>query len=120
MAPNFSGFEPVGVQCPTGDDVVIGFEEYEALNLCDYELMRQSEAADMMKISRPTFTRIYENARRKIAKALMEGCCIRFDTGSSIVSEWYRCENCNISFTLSDKSDNRCPICKSIIQTEKK
>ena len=54
-------------------EVSIDFEEYEALNLCDYELLNQAEAARLMKISRPTFTRIYESVRRKIARTIPGG-----------------------------------------------
>jgi predicted DNA-binding protein (UPF0251 family) len=118
MAPNFSGFRPQGVQCQSGSEVSINFEEYEALNLCDYELMKQSEAAKMMKISRPTFTRIYESVRRKIAKAFIEGSCIHFENGNSIMSDWYRCNNCHITFTLIDNTDKCCPVCKSQVLTE--
>jgi predicted DNA-binding protein (UPF0251 family) len=48
MAPTFSGFKPQGVQCKIGEDVYINFEEYEAINLCDYELLTQAEAAKLM------------------------------------------------------------------------
>jgi uncharacterized protein len=113
MAPHFCGFRPQGVQCKQGSEVIINFEEYEALNLCDYELLKQVEAAKLMNISRPTFTRIYESVRRKIAKAFMEGSCINFESGNSAVSSWLICTDCQISFTASNDSDNRCPICKS-------
>jgi predicted DNA-binding protein (UPF0251 family) len=115
MAPNFTGFKPYGVQCKAGPEVSISFEEYEALNLCDYELLNQSEAAKLMKISRPTFTRIYESVRRKIAKAFIEGSSIHFENGNSIISGWYKCSNCEITFTLSDNADKCCPVCKSKI-----
>jgi predicted DNA-binding protein (UPF0251 family) len=118
MAPNFTGFKPQGVQCKAGSEVSICFEEYEALNLCDYELMNQSEAAKMMKISRSTFTRIYESVRQKIAKAFIEGSCIHFEIGNSIISGWYRCSNCETNFTLTDTSGKCCPICKSQVLTE--
>jgi uncharacterized protein len=118
MAPNFSGFKPQGVQCQSGSDITINFEEYEALNLCDYELMKQSEAAKMMKISRPTFTRIYESVRRKIAKAFIEGSCIYFENGNAVISEWYKCNTCQITFTLSDSNNKCCPVCKSQVPTE--
>jgi predicted DNA-binding protein (UPF0251 family) len=118
MAPHFLGFKPQGVQCKTSSEVSINFEEYEALNLCDYELLKHSEAAKLMKISRPTFTRIYESVRRKIAKAFIEGSCIHFENGNSIISGWYKCNDCQISFTLSDNSDKYCPVCKSQVITE--
>jgi uncharacterized protein len=113
MAPHFGGFNPQGIQNMPGSDVIINFEEYEALNLCDYELLKQEEAAKLMNISRPTFTRIYESVRRKIAKAFIEGTRISFENGNSVVSDWIRCSNCQITFTVTKESGNYCPMCKS-------
>jgi uncharacterized protein len=118
MAPHFCGFKPQGVQCKPGSDVTINFEEYEALNLCDYELLKQADASKLMNISRPTFTRIYESVRRKIAKAFMEGSCINFENGNSVISNWHKCNDCQITFTVLTESDNFCPICKSQVVTE--
>ena len=118
MAPHFSGFTPQGVQSKHGTEVFINFEEYEALNLCDYELLTQAEAAKMMNVSRPTFTRIYESVRRKIAKAFVEGSCIRFEGGNVDIAGWYKCEHCNISFTLIADAPKVCPLCKSDLITE--
>jgi len=36
MAPHFGGFMPQGIQNKNGTEVYINFEDYEALNLCDY------------------------------------------------------------------------------------
>lgn len=118
MAPSFCGFKPQGVQCKCGSDIYISFEEYEALNLCDYELLKQSEAAKLMNVSRPTFTRIYESVRRKIAKAFMEGSCIHFEEGNAVILDWFKCKNCQITFNLINSIYKYCPICKSEIITE--
>jgi len=112
-APHFIGFLPQGIQKNSGTEVIINFEEYEALKLCDYELMTQAEAAILMNISRPTFTRIYESVRRKIAKAFVEGSGIQFEGGNVAMMHWYKCTNCKISFSLPDASENSCPFCKS-------
>ena len=113
MAPHFSGFAPKGVQGRQGVEVCINFEEYEALNLCDYELLTQAEAAQMMNISRPPFTRIYESVRRKIAKAFIEGSIIRFEGGNFEIGVWKKCNHCKITFTLVDDSTRVCPVCNS-------
>lgn len=118
MAPHFCGFKPQGIQSKPGSEVSINFEEYEALNLCDYELLNQAESAKLMNISRPTFTRIYESVRRKIAKAFIEGSSILFEDGNSSVSDWLKCSNCQITFTVLDNSDKCCPVCKSNVITE--
>lgn len=117
MAPHFRGFRPEGIQCKSKSAVGISFEEYEALSLCDYELLTQSESARLMQISRPTFTRIYESVRRKVAKAFIEGSCITFVKGDSEYSEWYRCEKCNISFSITADKQKTCPLCKSNLVT---
>ena len=114
MAPHFGGFKPLGLQCEPGDEVCIKFEEYEALNLCDYELLTQAEAARLMNVSRPTFTRIYESVRRKIAKAFIEGSSISFEGGNFTLAKWYKCNQCRITFTVSESSDVFCPICKGL------
>lgn len=113
MAPNFNGFKPQGLHHKCSSQVLINFEEYEALKLCDYELYTQAEAAALMNVSRPTFTRIYESVRRKIAKAFIEGSQIVFDGGNVDVVRWYRCSECDISFTLTDQLNQHCPLCKS-------
>lgn len=118
MAPHFCGFAPQGIQGKSGTEVFINFEEYEALNLCDYELLTQAEAARMMNVSRPTFTRIYESVRRKIAKAFVEGSNIRFEGGNVDIASWYKCRRCKITFTLVEDSPRICPLCKSDVINE--
>lgn len=113
MAPQFCGFTPDGLLKNSGKEVIITFAEYEALNLCDYELLTQANAAQMMNVSRPTFTRVYESARRKIAKAFIEGCTIKFEVGHSEIVEWHTCNECKISFTITNPLANYCPICKN-------
>jgi uncharacterized protein len=118
MAPHFSGFHAIGVQCKTGEDVCLNLEEYETLNLCDYNLLTQAEAAKLMNISRPTFTRIYESARRKIAKAFIEGSNIHFAGGNVSIANWYKCAPCKITFSLPENSDMVCPFCKTAVIIE--
>lgn len=118
MAPHFCGFKPQGLQCKTGEDVCINFEEYEAINLCDYELLTQSEAAKLMNVSRPTFTRIYESVRRKIAKAFIEGSCIQFEGGNVAIADWFKCKACKITFTLPENASKNCPFCKTQVIIE--
>lgn len=112
-SPSFSGFKPVDVKQKSGNEVRISFEEYEALNLCDYELLTQAEAAELMKISRPTFTRIYERVRRKIAQAFIEACPITFEGGNVELAVWYTCSHCQIRFTLRVPSEKQCPLCEN-------
>ena len=70
----------------SAEPVVLLYEEYEALRLADYDALKHDEAAVKMKVSRPTFARIYENVRKKIAKAFVESRPIKFDAGCAYFS----------------------------------
>jgi predicted DNA-binding protein (UPF0251 family) len=68
--------------------VILGYDEIEALRLADFKGLYQEDAAQMMKISRSTFSRIVTQARRKVADAILNGKIIMIkeindDSGSS-------------------------------------
>lgn len=113
--PHFKGFRPIGL--PEEDSpVVINYEEYEAIRLCDFELMGQVEASKLMEVSRPTFTRIYESARRKVAQAFVGGKTIVFEGGKVYFnSDWYSCNTCGCWFnhTAKETEIKNCSLCGS-------
>ncbi len=115
------GFKPFGIPMRELESVDLLYEEYEALRLADYENLTQEEAAKKMDISRPTFTRLYEKARKSIAKAFVEGKAIII-RGGTYVSEdyWYRCDNCHETIVTLKPAKN-CRKCDSdnIIQLNK-
>ena len=111
-APSYSGFKPFGTQKNNKSAVKLGFEEYEAMKLCDYDDLKHEEAAKIMKVSRPTFTRIYQNARKKLAKALVEASMICIEGGNVVIGlAWYHCSECEISFSIIAGNEKRCPLC---------
>ena len=113
-APHFSGFKPFGIQKIDKKEITLDFEEYEAIKLCDYDMLTHDESCKLMQISRPTFTRIYQNARVKIAKALVEACTVVFNIGNAEVGiEWVKCNHCHISFSLLPNQQRKCPFCES-------
>ena len=57
------------------------YEEFEAIRLSDYLGMRQSEAADFMKISQQTFSRVIRAGRKHVAEALVKGLIIKVGGG---------------------------------------
>jgi uncharacterized protein len=69
---HFKGFKPIGLP-EENNPIVLNYEEYEAIRLSDFELYGQVEAAQIMEVSRPTYARIYESARRKVARAFVRG-----------------------------------------------
>ncbi len=113
--PHFKGYRPIGLP-EESNPIVFNFEEYEAIRLSDYELYGQHEAAKSMEVSRPTFARIYESARRKIALAFMQGRTIVFEGGKVYFdSEWYICHTCSCWFNHLEKDSvpETCALCGS-------
>ena len=112
--PGFQGYKPYGNRHGNRDDVDLLYEEYEAIKLADYDLMNHQEAAVHMGISRPTFARIYESARQKIARALVETRRIRSVCGNARFDQsWYVCNDCHARFTIPrPQEQDHCPICK--------
>jgi len=113
--PGFKGYRPYGHMQGRMDHVELLFEEYEAIKLADYDGMNHQEASALMGVSRPTFARIYESARRKIARALVETREIRSASGNAWMdSSWFLCQDCHSRFTMpSTLLDKYCPLCKS-------
>jgi predicted DNA-binding protein (UPF0251 family) len=74
--PAITYFKPRGVFLADLEEVELGFDELEALRLCDFEKIDQVEAAKKMKISQSTLQRTLVAARAKIAEALIKGKAI--------------------------------------------
>lgn len=114
--PMLRGFSP---QVPGGEEfgsLMLHYDEYEALRLCDYEGLSQLEAARQMHVSRPTFTRIYDGALKKIAKAFVEYKEIKIGGGNvQFEQHWYYCRHCRSSFRSADQKEPlQCPVCHSL------
>jgi len=81
FVPGVTYFKPAGVPLRVLEEVVVALDELEALRLADLEAMYQEQAAARMNISRPTFARVVEAARRKVADALIHGKALRLEGG---------------------------------------
>lgn len=71
-------------QCMIGKPVgctAITMDELEAMRLADLKGMHQEIAAKLMGVSRPTFSRIIESGRRKVADGLVNIKCIKVEGG---------------------------------------
>lgn len=82
FTPNIGFFRPVGVPACALEQVTLTLDEVEALRLADLDGLYQEQAAEQMEVSRPTFSRIVENARRKVADALIHGKALRLEGGA--------------------------------------
>jgi predicted DNA-binding protein (UPF0251 family) len=108
--PTMKGFKPFGIPRTELETVLLSYDEYETIRLLDYEGLMQEQAAERMNVSRPTLTRIYEKARRAIAKAFIEGKMIVIDGGNVDFGRvWFRCRKCH---KLVDGVENHIP-CKN-------
>ena len=111
--PVMEGFKPFGIPMTDLEPVILLYEEYESLRLSDYEGLTQEQSAERMNVSRPTFTRIYEKARRTIARAFVEGKAIFIEGGNYHTDDcWYRCEHC-MKLNISKDETNSCNYCHS-------
>jgi len=54
-------------------EVQMSLDEFEAIRLADEQGLYQAAAAQRMGVSRATFGRVLESARRKVAEALVHG-----------------------------------------------
>ena len=96
LTPEVTYFKPRGIPLPELEEVVLGVDEMEALRLADLQGLYQEPAARAMKVSRATFGRIVEAARRKVADALVNSKAIRIEGGVVQVrrEREFRCAGC--------------------------
>lgn len=113
LPPPMEGYKPFGLPMRDLESVILFYEEFEAIRLADYEILTQEEAAEKMDISRPTFTRLYDKARKKIAEAFVEGKAIIIHGGKYITDDyWYRCRDC-METMITLKPQKKCVNCNS-------
>jgi len=78
--PNALYFKPRGIPLVHLEEVNLSLDELEAIRLADYEGLYHEQAAEKMNISRPTFGRILNEARRKLAEVLVDGKALKIET----------------------------------------
>jgi len=61
-------------------EVSLRMDELEAIRLADYQGLYHEEAAAKMEISRATFGRVLNEARRKVAEAILQGKALKIET----------------------------------------
>jgi predicted DNA-binding protein (UPF0251 family) len=90
--PQVTYFKPAGVPARLLEAVALSVEELEAIRLKDVEGLQQEECAERMRVSRPTFHRVLESARQKVADALINGKAVRVEGGNfALPSQRFRC-----------------------------
>ncbi len=74
-------FKPLCKPLNKLEGVYLSLDEFEAIRLSCLEGLKQEDAAKLMKVSRPTFSRIETSAHKKIADALVNIKAIRIEGG---------------------------------------
>ncbi|AKG54350.1 UPF0251 domain protein [Dehalogenimonas sp. WBC-2] len=85
--PGVVYFKPAGIPLRMIEDVELPVEEYEAIRLRDMAGLEQEDCAAQMGVSRPTFQRILNRARRHIAEAITQGKALKICGGNYSLKE---------------------------------
>jgi predicted DNA-binding protein (UPF0251 family) len=118
--PGASFFKPAGIPAALLQSVRLSLEEIEAIRLKDLEGLEQEECAEKMQISRPTFHRVLESGRKKLADALVNGKAVQIGGGNfGLPQQRFRCSNdgyeWNVPFeVLASRLPLSCPVCSSV------
>jgi predicted DNA-binding protein (UPF0251 family) len=111
-------FKPKGIAVSRLEEQVLNIDELESLRLADHLGLYQEDAASRMNISRQTFGRIVESARKKVADALVNGKALRIEGGAIAMmtsTRKFRCSDCGHTWELPRGTGRPegCPSCKS-------
>lgn len=116
QTPGVSYFKPRGIPMTELSENRLMVDECEALRLADYEGLSHEDAGAEMGVSRATFGRIIERARKIVADALINGKAIRIEGGSYKFMEGQRrfvCHSCHHDWAepCGTKRPELCPEC---------
>ena len=111
-----SSFKPRGIPLVQLDEVVLTVDEREAIRLSDLLGLSHEEAGRRMGVSRATFGRIIQRARRAVADALINGKAINVEGGNyKMIGEAriFLCNHCDNQWEepFGTGRPNKCPQC---------
>ena len=96
--PNTSYFKPRGIPMLDLDEVRLTVDEREAIRLSDLQGLSHEEAGRCMGVSRATFGRIIQRARKAVADAIINGKAINIEGGNFKMvdaARFFRCHHCS-------------------------
>jgi uncharacterized protein len=104
-------YKPRGIPMGALEEVGLALDEFEAIRLADLQGLYQQQAAEAMGISRQTFARVLELARRKVADALVHGKALRIE-GLAPAQDAPHCPKCRHVWVHAPKAGMpACPAC---------
>ncbi len=93
--PECNRFGPLDATLNNNVCVLMTIDEHETIRLIDLEGLTQEECAVQMAVARTTVQRIYNDARLKLADALVNGKILRIEGGDYKLYDSEELENCN-------------------------
>ena len=97
-------FKPAGICTKRLQEIIITFDEYEALRLKDLLGMDQKMSSQQMGVSQPTFHRLVKCARKKVVEALVNSKAIKIEGGHYIMKENPNIEKTRVAISASSDS----------------
>lgn len=115
--PEISYFKPRGIPMVDLEEVKLTVDERESIRLSDLMGLSYEDAGRSMGVSRATFGRIIQRARKIVADALINGKAINVDGGNYTLVEDRRmfvCEKCKHSWeeACGTGKPEKCPSCE--------
>lgn len=113
--PVFTEFKPTSIPRKLLKQSYLTLDEFEAFRLADHIGLGHEEASNEMNISRSTFTRLIEQARKKIAGMIVNGNILTIDGGNvHFRRNTIRCASCGHMFNIDiNTTIKKCPECDS-------
>ena len=114
--PDVSYFKPRGIPLMDLEEVRLTVDECEALRLSDLLDLSHEDGGKQMGVSRATFGRILQNARRTVADALINGKAINIEGGNyRLVMDrrLFLCQDCKSQWEAPPQTGRpeACPAC---------
>ena len=114
--PEVSYFKPRGIPMVELDEICLTVDEREAIRLADLLDMSHEEAGRRMGVSRATFGRIVQRARKSVADALISGKAIKIDGGNYklvAATRMFLCRKCDHRWEMPPGTGRPegCPAC---------
>lgn len=116
--PQINYFKPRGVPMVRLEQVRLTVDELEALRLADFSGVPHAEAGRQMGVSRATFGRIVERARKTVADALIHGKAISVQGGNyrrvgPVADRVFFCDQCQCRWKAPRGTGRpgKCPSC---------
>ncbi len=116
--PDVSYFKPRGIPMIDLEETRLTVDECEALRLSDLLDLSHEDGGKQMGVSRATFGRILQNARRTVADALVNGKAISIEGGNFKMTtreRVFECDRCTKRWSELQGTGRpeKCPSCGS-------